>query len=278
MYKIFFTVRNRLSITIKAITALKKHSTIPHQIYVYDNLTNYKTPEHFVYWSMLYEEGLISQVTFTTKESTFNAFSKASSCNMFGLQHEQDPKKDSYDFLVFLDNDVIVTPGWDTILLKAWNDVKNMKMHNIKIIGQKPGGIMNHSKLDKKIAGYNAIVGKNGGSGLWSVRNNFFTDIGYINLSRLIGSDKRHDSTYWTLIERSTQGKNYIIGLETKLGIHCGKIAKSVCNVLNKNSNKKEDEKKKLIMFEKEEKFIDDMSFDEFYKFIESNKDIITEW
>ncbi len=47
MYKIMLTVRNRLSVTKKAIHALKYHSKIPHQIYIYDNLTNYKLDEHF---------------------------------------------------------------------------------------------------------------------------------------------------------------------------------------------------------------------------------------
>ena len=50
MIKIFISVRNRLAITKKCIYALKEHSTIKHQIYVYDNETNYRLKEHFDYF------------------------------------------------------------------------------------------------------------------------------------------------------------------------------------------------------------------------------------
>ena len=55
MVKIFMSVRNRLGITKKCIEALKKHSKLPHQIYVYDNETNYRLRDHFDYFADLYE-------------------------------------------------------------------------------------------------------------------------------------------------------------------------------------------------------------------------------
>ena len=87
MIKIFMSVRNRLAITKKAIEALILHSEIPHRIFVYDNATNYRLQDHFDFFHELYSRGLIAQITFTTVESTFNAFSKASTSNFFGLQH-----------------------------------------------------------------------------------------------------------------------------------------------------------------------------------------------
>ena len=116
------TCRNRLAVTCKAITALKKHSVLPHQLFVYDNLTSYKVPEHFLYWAMLYEKGLITQVTFNTKESTFGAFSKATACNMFGLQHESDPQKDKYDFLVFIVK-IRINPTKGVKSLNLWDKI-----------------------------------------------------------------------------------------------------------------------------------------------------------
>jgi hypothetical protein len=98
MIKIFLTVRNRLAITKKCIEALKKHSTIRHQLYVYNNQTNHLLEEHFKYFYKLYSRGLVSQVSFTSDDSNFNAFSKASTCNFFGSQHEHDPNKDKYNF------------------------------------------------------------------------------------------------------------------------------------------------------------------------------------
>ncbi len=98
MIKIFLSVRNRLAITVKCIEALKKHSTLPYQLYVYDNETRHLVDEHFMYFHQMYKERQIAQITFTTQQSTFNAFSKASTCNFFGQQHEMDPKKHKYIF------------------------------------------------------------------------------------------------------------------------------------------------------------------------------------
>ncbi len=278
MYKVFMTVRNRLATTCKSITALKRHSVIPHQIYIYDNSTNYKLQEHFIYWSMLYEKGLISQVTFTSKESTFNAFSKASTCNFFGSQHEHDPRKDEYDFLLFLDNDIIVTPGFDEVLHKAWKDVNTLKLNNVKIIGQLPGGIKCKTNLDHLVGGAKACLGTLGGSGFWSVRSNFFRDVGYLDLRHLQNLSKRHDIEYWSKMSQQTHGREYTLGLQHKLCIHTGKISGSICNILSRNRFISDKEKEELIKLEDSEKMIDQMSFDDFYELVSNDKDMIKDW
>lgn len=278
MYKIFLTVRNRLAVTAKCVTALKKHSSYSNHIYVYENSTSYKIAEHFMYWSMLYERNLISQVTFTTKDSTFGAFSKASACNFFGLQHEQDPKKDNYKFLVFLDNDIIVTPGWDEIISNAWDDVNRLKMSNIKIIGQLPGGIKPKKDIDIPIGGYPAVSGKIGGSGFWCVRSSFFRDVGYLNLKSLLNCDKKHDSSYWDLLSQASNNQDYIIGLKHKLCIHVGKIAGSTCNVLTRNRNMTELQRENSIKFEGSENKIDEMSFVDFYELVSKDPDMAKDW
>lgn len=257
------TVRNRLAITRKCIQALVKHSTIPHQIYVYNNLTSYRIDDHFAYFFKLYQKGIITQVTFNTKDSTFDAFSKAVSCNQFGNLHEIDPKKDRCQFLLFLDNDVIVTPGWDKIVAQAWVEVNKLNLKDVKVIAQLPGGIKNKVPYEKPIAGLNAKIGKLGGSGFWSVRPNFFTDVGYLDLQRLVGQNKKHDQDYWLLMERKTNGKPYIMGLETKLGIHCGAVAGSVCNSLTRHRNDPKVMEK--IKFEDAEKEIESQKFEDFY-------------
>ena len=276
MYKVFLTVRNRLAITTKCIYALRKHCVEQPEIYVYDNLTNYKVDEHFMYWNLLLQKGIIHQVTFNSKQSTFNSFSKAVSCNQFGFNHEQDPNKDNYDFLLFLDNDIIVTPEFDRILKEAWIDVNKYKMKNIKVIGQLPGGIKNKKEVDRYIAGYEAKTGVFGGSGLWSVKSNFFKEIGYLDIQKLINLNKKHDQSYWRKLGEVTKGKDYILGLDTKLGIHCGKMAGSTCNTLTKNSKNKNSEE--LIKFEDAEKKIDNMNFDKFYTVINNDKSLINDW
>jgi len=274
--KIFLSVRNRLAITKKCLHALKQHSTIKHKIYVYDNETNHLLIEHFQYFFKLYEKRLISQITFTTKDSTFDAFSKASTCNFFGHQHEEDPNKDKYNFLVMLDNDIIVTPGWDAKLHEAWTFVAKSKMNNVKVIGQLPGGIKNRTGPQIKIGDMIGKTGKLGGSGLWSVRPNFFRDVGFLDLKRLVGQDKKHDQYYWQKLDKSTGGQPYIMGLNQKLGIHCGKHAGSVCNRLTRNKGAKN--KLEMIKFPGAEENINKMKFQEFFDKIYGDKKLIGDW
>ena len=271
MYKIFITVRNRLAITKKCLEALRLHSKIPHQIYIYDNQTNHNLAGHFNYYYKLLNKGIVAQVTFNTATSTFNAFSKASACNAFGAQHQQDPGKNDIMFLVFLDNDIIVTPGFDKAIRAAWKEVKRYKLHNVKVIGQRPGGIKHGQKLTQKIAGSDSILGKLGGSGLWSVKNNFFDDVGFLPLRELKNRQKGHDQTYWRLLAQSTGGQRYILGLGKKLGIHCGRLTGSICNALTRNRHKD-------ITFENQNKKIDSMKFPEFYEMIRKRKELHNDW
>jgi len=277
MIKIFISVRNRLEITKKCIEALERHSVIPHDIYIYDNSTNYRLREHWEYFYNLYKNGLIVQCIFNTDISTFNAFSKAVSCNQFGQTHMLDPKWNQCDFLTILDNDIIVMPGWDEIIKKTWKEVRNDNnlKNKIKIIGQSPGGIKG-SKFDKKIAGYDIRIGKYGGSGFWTVQSDFFKTIGFLDLTKLVGHNKRHDSQYWELLEKINKGEPYILGIDKKLCIHCGKISGSICNTLTRNKLNKN--KLDLVKFEDAEKNIESMNFNEFMKFIENDKSMIKDW
>lgn len=276
MIKIMITCRNRLSITQKCIQALQQHSTIEHQIYIYDNQTNYLLDEHFRYFNKLYTKKIISQVTFTTDESTFGAFSKAVASNLFGHQHECDPLKDNYDFLVMLDNDIIVTPKWDLYLKVAWDHVKKNKLNDIKVIGQLPGGVKRKKEEIKITEDMHGKCGSLGGSGLWSIRTNFFREIGFLNLKDLVGQSKQHDIKYWGLLEKSTNGRPYIMGLNKKLGIHCGSIVGSVCNRLTANKNDKN--KNELIKFVEPEERISKMNFNEFYETIVNDKTLHDDW
>lgn len=276
MIKIFLSVRNRLAITKKCITALQKHSTIPFQLYVYDNDSNYLIDEHFGYFCKMYKKGIIAQVTFTTSKTTFNAFSKASTCNFWGQQHEQDPNKDNYIFLLMLDNDVIVTPGWDQKLKAAWKYVKKNKIDTVKVIGQRPGGIKSLDPKVHKIGEMTARVGTLGGSGLWSVQPNFFRDVGFLNLKSLVGHDKKHDQLYWQLLQKASKNRHYIMGLQDKLGIHCGRQAGSVCNRLTRSRGRKD--RLDLIKFEGAEKNINSMTFEEFFKLIYNDKKLLGDW
>lgn len=276
MIKIFLSVRNRLGITQKCLESIFRHTNSPYHIYVYDNQTNYMVKDHFKYFSKLYQKGVITQVTFTTNTSTFNAFSKASTCNFFGAQHNMDPKKDSYEFLLMLDNDIILTPNWDIYLNRAWNYIKKNKLKQIKVLGQLPGGIKHKGKHIKIADDLMVREGFLGGSGLWSTRTNFFDDVGFLNLRELVGARKQHDQKYWGRMHKASGGKPYIMGLNKKLGIHCGRLAGSVCNTLTREMNKTRAMEK--IKFEKSDEKIRSMEFEEFFKRIYEDKKLIGDW
>lgn len=276
MIKIMMTVCNRLAITKKSIEALERHSTIPYQLYVYDNLTNYKIDEHFDFWSSLYKQRKVTQVTFNTIDSTFNAFSKAVASNQFGLLHNQDPNRNNYDFLLMLDNDIIVTPKFDKVLMKVWKEIKEKKLDNIKLLSQSPGGIKYKQLIKGGLAGYDVTLGKLGGSGAWSCRPNFYQDVGFLDLKSMYGKVKGHDINYWRLCERATKGLPYIAGIKKKLYIHTGDVAGSICNTLSRNrDNPKVME---MIKFGKKDKEIDNMSFEEFYNMIINDEFLINDW
>jgi hypothetical protein len=269
--KIFLTVCNRLAITKKCIEALQKHSLLPHQIYVYNNHSTYLVDEHFNYFCDLYKNKIINQVSFTTQHSTFNSFSKAATCNFFGCQHNMDPQRDSYKFLLFLDNDIIVTPGWDVKLEFFWKFITKKGLNDVKVLGQLPGGIKDIKQV-YEVDGLKFKLGYLGGSALWSVRPNFFDEVGFLNLKQLVGQYKKHDQMYWRQLQRVTNGKPYIAGIGYKLGIHVGLLAGSICNVLTKARNAAD--KLAKIKFEEQEKKIDKMSFEEFYNMIISRADL----
>ena len=276
MIKICITVRNRLEITRKCIEALVKHSKIPHHIYVYNSRTNYLLDEHNEYLFQMYKEGVIKQFTFLSESSVFNAFDKAVACNLWGKQHEMDPNKDDYDFLLMLDNDIITTPSWDLMLKECWKFVEKNKFKNIHVIGQSPGGVKQKVEIGK-VNGVLFRQGKLGGSGLWSVRPSFFKDVGFLDLKKLVGLSKRHDQLYWHRLDKVTDGQPYIGAISAKLGIHCGKHGGSVCNVLSKGRGNIK-EKLEIIKFPHAEEKIASMTFDEFYKLITDDEHLMRDW
>jgi len=274
--KIFITIRNRLEITKKCIEALVKHSKLPHHIYVYNSRTNYLLDQHNEYLFQMYKEGVIKQFTFLSEASVFNAFDKAVCSNLAGLQHEMDPNKDKYDFLLMIDNDIIVTKMYDIMIKKCWDFINKNKLKNIHVIGQAPGGIKGKTKIGE-VAGVLFRQGKLGGSGLWSVRPSFFRDVGFLDIKSLVGLSKRHDQLYWKKLDKSSGGQPYIGAISAKLGIHCGKHAGSICNVMSKGRGSAKEKLEKIKFSHAEEK-IAAMSFDEFYKLITDDERLMQDW
>jgi hypothetical protein len=273
-YKIAICVRNRLAITKKCLEAIYKHSKHNYEIYIYDNLTNYRLTDHVLYFNKLFQRDLIQQYTVNSDKSTFNAFSKVVALNQFGHHHLMDPRKDKFFFLVFLDNDMIVAPDWDEYLFQACEHLYNTKNQNIKIVTQYPGGIKNAVNYPVKINNCNAFTGKYGGSGFWAVDRDFFTKVGFLDCKNFLFKNKKHDQLYWHKLNRAARNQNYTLAIQAKMALHTGGIAGSVCNQLTRN---KSTDKLEKIKFKEADLKIDSLSFDDFYKGIK-NKNSLYKW
>ncbi len=238
MIKIAIWVRNRLGITKKCIEAIEKQTKLPYKLYIFDNLTDYRVDEHFDFYKELYQKKKVAHIAFNTKDSTYNAFSKAVASNTFGKMHMDDPNGNSYAFLVMLDNDMLVTPGWDDKLHKSWQTINRRGLNKqVKIITQSPGGVMGRKPyLD--LAGIKSEIGTHGGSGLWSVGTDFFKTVGFLNLKQLVGQNKKHDQMYWQKLKAVCGNRPYVVAIKEILAYHGGPIAGSICNVLTKTINK----------------------------------------
>ena len=262
MIKICITVRNRLAITKKCIESLERFTCSEKSIHIYDNLTNYRFDEHLEYYMQLYTEGIIDKFVINSEQSTYNCFSKAVCFNEFGFNHIQDPGRDKTNFLVLLDNDMLVCPAWDIYVRAIMEYISDKKQFDdIRIITQNPGGVTDR-KQSFKVFDMGFEIGVHGGSGFWCLRPNFFDDIGFLDLNLVKGINKKHDQNYWDKIAKKTKGRPYSLAINKKLALHTGPLLSgSVCDILTKHNNDQQQ-----IKFEELDKQIENISFEDFYK------------
>jgi len=262
MIKVCITVRNRLAITKKCIESLLKFSVYPLSIHIYDNLTNYRFNEHLEYYMNLYTDCLIDKFVINSQQSTFSCFSKAVAFNDFGFNHNQDPDKDKVQFLLLIDNDMLVKPQWDVYVNIIMQRIKDdPQFQNIHIVTQEPGGVTD-KKRSIEINGIKCWFGTHGGSGFWCLRPTFFDDIGFLDLKLVQGINKKHDQNYWKKIGHKIRGNEYSLSIEKPLALHTGPLfSGSVCNELTKNGKDHDG-----IKFENLDKSLEEISFMDFYE------------
>jgi len=263
LIKIFLTCRNRFHLTRFCIQALYKFTHQPFQLYVYDNLTDYLVRDHWGFFCSLYEKGLITKYVANTRHSTFGCFSKAVAWNEFGHIHMMDPLWDTTDFLLCLDNDILVTDGWDLVVSSIWSSLKESEWYKyIHVVTQWYG-----SKLGQKnkteLNGYTCHLGTHTGSGFWAVKPTFFLDVGFLDITKFIGLNKKHDQFYWQMMLEKNQGLPYICGVEHMLFYNCGWWGtKSLCNTLTVCPDSD-------VSFSEEEDKLSQMTFSEFYSAVQ---------
>ena len=236
-----FTVRNRLQMTKYTLEQLFRSVNFNNwelEIFLYDNLSEFDMEERAQYYGKLLRERWLTQVTFNTKGSTDNAFSKAAANNQFADFHMNSLDKRSIRYLIMMDNDMLCLPGWLEQFDKAWKDVRSdpKLKKEISIVTQHPGGVMGRKRFS--INGTEYTRGTSGGSGLWIVKNDFYDRIGKLNLAKLVGKNKAHDQHYWYRIQRKTGVYNYAVTVFCQKVLHLGGICGSVCNSLHQNGGR----------------------------------------
>lgn len=270
---VFLSVRNRLAITKRCIEYLFKNTRREIDLFVFDNCTGTRIPDHFNYFCRLYEQGKLQKYVANTITSTYNAFSKAMSFNEFGLFIENHPDKFSYDWLVCLDNDMIlIQEKWDDIIGTMFEEVDKKEPNNtIQIITQYPGGC---SGTDYNLDKFKIRVGVNSGSGFWNIRPDFFTKVGLLESEPLIGINKRHDLELWPKLNAYTKGQPYVIAIDQPMALHIayhdGKDL-SICKATRNNPAMNVD-------FELFDNLIETMNDTEFNEFIMKDADVSRRW
>ncbi|KKK73581.1 hypothetical protein LCGC14_2892410, partial [marine sediment metagenome] len=212
------------------------------------------------------------QYTVLRKPVDRGAFSKVVASNMFADQHKGDPKGGECDYIVCLDNDMIVTPGWDSRVNLIWRAVidKPRVLGNTKIIGQI--GIMSKQQTLVDIGeNERVVIGKKGGSGFWVVLPNFFEEWGRLNIRHFIGKHKGYDGAYWAQIEKTHSGV-YTAGIDGRpLVYHCGDMVGSVCLRLEEGQVPTSE------IAQRADEQLGRMDFAEFYEMVEAYKPIRAE-
>lgn len=235
--RVMFTVRNRFAMTKYTLENLFRSvdkNTWKLEVFLYDNLSEFDMEERAVHYIRLLESNKLAQVTFNTKDSTNNAFSKAASNNQFADFHMNSLDRKEIRYVVMMDNDMLCLPGWLDLFDKAWRDidsVDNLK-NEISVVTQHPGGVV--GKVPVKINGTEYKRGTSGGSGFWVVKSNFFNKVGKLDLNSLVGRNKGHDQRYWYKIQKKTGVYKYIMTVPCQKILHLGGICGSVCNVLQR--------------------------------------------
>ena len=272
---VFLTVRNRLEITKKCVEALYKYTSRPVHLFVFDNLTQTRVDDHFNYFCDLYKQGKIKKYVVNTTESTCNCFSKATSWNEMGLFVETHPNKEMYDWILCIDNDmIIIEPGWDDII-KETMEVVEKKVPDIMIYTQAPGGVSG-TEITIPIKGkdVSARIGVNGGSGFWNVPTDFFSKIGLLELEPLVNINKRHDLNLWEKLNEWSNGTPYTFAINLPLALHTGYYNGQDLSICKKTRNNPS----LNIDFEEFDTIVGNMNFEEFITWIKKDQEVFRKW
>lgn len=272
---VFMTVRNRLSLSEKCIEALYKNTSSDIHLFVFDNCTTHNIDGHFTYFSYLYKQGKLQKYVVNTLISTFNAFSKAMSFNEFGVYIESLPDKSIYDFLLCLDNDMIlVEKDWDLIIKEAM-EATSKKIPTLEIWAQYPGGCSGHD-YTIPIKGQDTTIrlGINSGSGFWCIKPDFFSRVGLIEPELLVGINKRHDIELWSKLNELHKGKPYVCAIKIPMALHFSYFNGKDLSICKPTRN----DPSKEIIHHDVEKLVNSMSYEEFIEFIKKDEELFSQW
>lgn len=284
--KIMITCRDRIHLTQKTIESIYENTKLFSNIdiYCFDNLSELDIPR-MEYFQNLLKNDKIVHYSYDTTKSLSNCFGKAVLyrrwLDMINLENSLKFKfkKIEETYYLLIDNDMIVCPKWDEFFLSAIKYSTPTTHFLVKYPGgttklsayEKGSEIKNEFNNNEKIKIVFGLGG--GGSGFWFMNDNMIKKHmnrwTYLEISETYSKFKRHDSTMWNSIIKSTKSMNpisYLIRVvpsykEFPLVLHLGGKIGSICNSLTeKRFNKSK------VEFEKNEKEIKNMSVTEIIK------------
>jgi hypothetical protein len=272
---IHLSCRDRYAVTQKCIESLLKKTRRPVHLFVYDNVTTYRTKEQWEYFRSLYEDGKICKYVANTVTSTYGCFGKIVSFNDFGFYIAAHPNPNAYEMIVCLDNDMIaVEDGWDDLVVAARTEL-NKGPNHIEIIGQYPGGTSGYeTEIVLNGKKYRSRIGIQGGSGFWCMQPDFFDKVGFLDPKDFVGVGKGHDTSLWKKLSDFTGGKPYTYVIDHPMFLHFSYVNGKDLSICRTNRH----DPSMIVVHEDVDKFVEAMPYEDFIAFIKKDVDILSKW
>jgi len=195
MLSIIVLCYNRLDFTKQTIKALMEKTTVKSEFIFVDNASTDGTKNYLK--SLKHKTGAVREIL------VFNKFNQGIS-----IGRNKGIVQSRGDFILTLDNDIIVPENYDKLLIEACNKIKNLGMVGISV-----------EKPDYDIITQNGVSiqykKNNIGGAAICLRREIFNRIGYFHADHLYGAE---DCNYYIRMQYLGLINGYII----PKGIHLG--------------------------------------------------------
>ena len=192
--KICLTIRNRLAYTKKTIQSLRENTPREeYELYIFGNMSDRELEEQWTYLRRLYQRKHVDGIVINTETSTMGRWSKSWAINQcIRLCELQDNASRHWEWLVIIDNDMVIRKPWLDTAKKVYMEAKS-KYPSVMVCSPWDDPNPEHPVVAKEnYAGVPVKIKRGNGAGCWLVHREFLTKIG---LAKIDGF--RRGSTDW---------------------------------------------------------------------------------